>query len=216
MELIYLKLILLIILIFITVLLFIPIHLSIEVKRKKQDHVTNIRIKMLKGLIKLNYDISYNNIVKNGSKFLIKGKKEEKRKDIEKSQEENKLLITISRIEGIFKNIEYYLGVFKEAIKYIVGKLEISSLKFYLKFGVGDAALTAILYGLFWSIIGLIFNVILISKETDNININIYPDFSERIYEVDFLCIIKIKIVHIIIAGFKGLKVFIKGGVLNA
>lgn len=215
MELIYLKLILLIVIISIIILLFIPFHLSIEVKRKKQGQVTSIKIKLLKGLIKLNYNISHDNLIKKGNKFLIRERKKEKAKDIERSENEEKSLFTMSRIEKIFENMQYYLGDFKEIIQYIVEKLELNSLKFYLKFGVGDAVLTAVLYGVFWSIIGFILSIVLI-REMKDLNINIYPDFNERVLEVDFFCIIKFKIVHIIIAGFKGLKVFLKGGVLDA
>ncbi len=202
--------------IFLFIIFIIPIYIKVEFKRKNKDDKINIRIALLKGLIKFNYEISYLDLVLGHNESFIKVKEKFEEKNTEKTFQIKKDRLVLEEITEIYKKIKRYIDLFSETFRYILDKISISSLSCFSKIGLGDAALTGIAYGTAWIIVGTLLNIILNQKNVKEMSINIYPDFNENIFEFDFFCIIKLKIVHIIIAGLKGIKVFIKGGVLNA
>lgn len=210
------KLALLVLLIFLVIIFIIPIYFKVEFKKKNHDDIINVRIILLKGLIDLKYEISYLDLITKYKEpsLMIKGKLEDKNtgRDLKRKQD----ILKLEEIRNIYYKVKKYKDTFTEIFKYIIKKIDFSSLRWSSKIGLGDAALTGITNGLVWIIIGTLLNIILNHKDIKEMSINIYPDFNENILEIDFFCIIKLKIVHIIIAGFKGIKVFIKGGVLNA
>ncbi len=211
MELIYLKYALIVLFILIIVLINTSIHLRVEFKRKKKDDLIKVKIALLNGLIKFNYEISYMDLVKRNKKIGYRVGEKNINNNLEKK--ENRF-----RPENIiesFNSLKKYFDVFREVIQYIIEKIKFDSLKLDSKFGIGDAALTGIAYGTLWTIIGVFLNALFSNKDIKNLSVNLYPDFNETILEIDFFCIIKLKIAHIIIAGVKGAKVLIKGGVLN-
>lgn len=219
MELICLKLVVLVLLIFIAIFIYIPVFIKIEIKRKDHDDIISVETTLLKCLIKFNYEISYNDLVTKNKSQLLKINRKLEEKNIEKDLLNKESVLGFEDIIKIYNNIKKYSNTFNKIIHYIIKKIHINSLNWSIKIGLGDAALTGIAYGVLWTIIGTLLNILLNYKkikEIKDMNINIYPNFNESILEIDFFCIIKLKIVHIIIAGFKGIKVFIEGGVLNA
>ncbi|WIV10969.1 DUF2953 domain-containing protein [Proteiniborus sp. MB09-C3] len=212
------KLVLLVLFTFIVILIYIPVFIKIEIKRKNHDDIINVKATLLKGLIKFNYEISYIDLVTKDKSPLLKIRRKLEEKNTEKELLRKESVLKYEDIIEIYNNIKKYSNTFNKIIHYILKKIHINSLSLSTTIGLGDAALTGIAYGVLWTIIGTLLNILLNYKEIKDIkdmNISIYPNFNESILEVDFFCIIKLKIVHIIIAGFKGIKVFIKGGVLN-
>lgn len=204
-------LVMLFIILIILILISIPIYIKTELIRKRNNDKISIKITVMRGLIKFYYETSYVDLVDKRAK--IKNNYEESNNKDESMKKGNSRK-TEDIIEGYHK-IKGYLNAFNDTIQYILRKITINSLSLHLKIGLGDAALTGITYGILWTIMGSFLNVIFNNKEVKNISINLYPDFNDSIFEVDFFCIIKFKIAHIIIAGIKGVKVFIKGGVMN-
>ncbi len=216
MELINLKLVFIVVFILLFIIYIIPIYIKAEFKRKNQEDKINIRIVLLKGLIKFNYEISYLDLVFRHNEPILKVKGKIEEKNTEKTFQNIKDRLRLEEIIENYKDIKKYIDIFSDTFRYILNKISISSLSCTSKIGLGDAALTGIAYGTAWIIVGTLLNIILNQKDVKEMSINLYPDFNENILEFDFFCIIKLKIVHIIIAGLKGIKVFIKGGVLNA
>ncbi|WP_352417861.1 DUF2953 domain-containing protein [Proteiniborus sp.] len=202
------KFVLLLIFIILVIISIIPIYIKIELKRKNHDDIINVKISLFKRLINLEYKITYNDIVKTY--------KELEDKNMEKNLPKRKVIFILDEIIKKYKKVKKFKNTFSEVFKYILRKIDFSSFGWSSKIGLGDAALTGIAYGTVWVIVSTLINVITNYKDIKETSINIYPDFDENILEIDLFCIIKFKIVHIIIAGFKGIKVFIKGGVLNA
>ncbi len=97
-------------------------------------------------------------------------------------------------------------------IKYLLKKVKIKKLIWITKIGLGDAALTGIISGWLWWIKSSVVTLI-INKNKKDIIIDINPDFNKINIETHFNCIIKLKLVYIIIAGINGIRTKLKGGV---
>jgi hypothetical protein len=65
--------------------------------------------------------------------------------------------------------------------------------------GINDAMYTAIITGLFWSIKGVIISIASRKSRLQNLTIDVQPDFSRTAITSRLICILKMRIVHIII-----------------
>lgn len=205
------KLLFIILIITILLLLFIPIYIRIELKRKSGEDKIQLIVYILKGILKYKYEISYIDLIikyYNDHTDEKKGKSNEMKKD-------KKIKLATKLLKKSKKPIDYK-KVLKAIWGYLIKKIELKSINLKSTIGLGDAALTGILYGLIWSLIGTLTNIISQYKDINEINIENNPDFNNKICIIDFFCIIRLKIVHIIIASYRGVKVFIKGGEPNA
>jgi hypothetical protein len=101
---------------------------------------------------------------------------------------------------------------FKTASKYLNKKIKIKKLVWTTEVGLGDAGLNGLTCGYLWIIKSLILSSLLNNKEYEEINVNVIPNYTDSILNINFDCIIKLKLVYIINAGIYGLKAMIKGG----
>lgn len=90
----------------------------------------------------------------------------------------------------------------KQAV-YVIKKLFfksflLSDFKLYVKIGTGDAGLTAVVYGLLWTVAGFIPEFVFTRFKVKNKEIKIETDFKEKVWKVNFNCIFSLKIVNII------------------
>lgn len=101
-----------------------------------------------------------------------------------------------------------------EYIKYFIDKGDIRKLYFRINIGFRDVSLLGIAVGIIWAIINSGFAYFLNSYDIDKINdkeIQVVPIFNQDIFEIFFLCIIKVNLVYIITAYIRILKIR-KGG----
>lgn len=101
-----------------------------------------------------------------------------------------------------------------EYIKYFIDKGDIRKLNLKINIGFRDVSLLGITVGIIWAIINSGFAYFLNSYDIDKINdkeIQVVPLFNEDIFEIFFLCIIKVNLVYIITAYIRILKIR-KGG----
>ncbi len=97
---------------------------------------------------------------------------------------------------------------------YFIDKGDIRKLYLTINLGFKDASLLGIAVGITWAIVNSIFAYFLNSYDIDKINekeIQVIPKFNQDIFELFFLCIIKVNLVYIIIAYIRILKIR-KGG----
>ena len=92
-----------------------------------------------------------------------------------------------------------------------IGKMDVEKIVWSTKIGLNDAAATGIITGALWTFKHMIISLIDNTTNADIIELNITPVFSKSIFEIYFNCIIKIKLVNIIIIGFIVLKTKIRG-----
>lgn len=96
-------------------------------------------------------------------------------------------------------------------INYIWDKSVFKQINWSTKIGFTDAALVGIVYGTVWGFKSILISLILRSKEIKSIDIDVIPIFNENQLDIRFNCIIKIRMVYIIIVWIWFLKLY-KGG----
>ncbi len=94
-------------------------------------------------------------------------------------------------------------------IKYFIDKGDIRKLYLRINIGFKNASLLGIVVGIIWAIINAGFAYFLNSYDIDKINdkeIQVIPRFNQDVFEIFFLCIIKVNLVYIITAYIRILK----------
>lgn len=116
--------------------------------------------------------------------------------------------------DKITDGIELYKLVAEDA-KDIIGYTVLKAFYFeYFRFrfhyGTGNAASTGIFYGVISGIVYGLTGAIANSARTGKSEIEITPDFTQSVSETDGECIVKIRIVHIMVIVSKLLKLYLK------
>ena len=195
-------------------ILFIPFYITIKINRKNDNDNIAIGLIIFR-IIRLDYEIPFMDIISSkgqvGIEINKKIEEQSSKKDIIKDKEFLKLDDIIRIYKEIKKNKEFYQAV----SYYILDKIEIKKINWSTRIGTDDAAITAIISGFFWFVESSILSILFRNKYINDYYINVFPEFRQSVFEIDVYCIFKLKLVYIIIAGYKGIKVKIKGGGLN-
>jgi len=178
-----------------------PIRIKLKTIRKDKDDLILVRVKTLYGIVNIKFEVPLLDIVFVNNKPALKYKAE-----IE-SNRTSKLWKKISKIFTVddFNNIKKYFHhdpVFLKMMKdYWSAKTSVYDFTFILKYGLSDAALSAVLYGLAWTVLGAIMAI---AKNNLNLSIKhliITPCFDKETFNVELSCIIKFKFGDIINTG---------------
>ncbi|QQY80639.1 DUF2953 family protein [Keratinibaculum paraultunense] len=105
---------------------------------------------------------------------------------------------------------QFYLN--KDFLNYILDKIILKQLTWKTKIGFNDAFLTAIVYGSIWSIKSVLISFILTNKEIEYLDFDVEAIFNKEELNVLFNCIIRIRMVYIIIIWIKILRMRKGGG----
>jgi len=203
------------IILIILILLFIPFSLGIRFTRKNDDDHVEIQFLILNDIIKFNLEIPFIDLINYKDKFSIEIKEKFETGKDETDIKKNKSIITLNKLIEGYKRASKMKEMLGTMLIYLSDKIVIRRLNWDTRIGLDDAALTGISTGILWTFKNLIISFILNHKEIKDLNIDIVPEFNSLVLETDFYCIIKLKMVYIIIAGLNGIKVKIKGGGLN-
>lgn len=169
------------------ILLFIILFLSLALFTKTRVYITykdeNLKIRFQNGLLR--YTLRQKE----------KEKKEEPTKDkITKDVEEKKKKLS---------DKTSFLWTLLREMRY---RVEVVKMKIRVDFGTGDPADTGILYGVIWAAIGNLYQLFNRYLVFDFPDTKINPDFENKIFKTEFEGIIRVKLVHIIIALLKSIK----------
>lgn len=101
--------------------------------------------------------------------------------------------------ESLGKKIKHFASLFKTAVKLIKKYVKCEKVELDITVGTGDAPTTAISTGVLWAsvytLLGIIGKIIFIDKH----NVQITPDYANTVFNAKGECIIKSRIVYIII-----------------
>ena len=171
-------------------LIFIPIRLFLTFHKHDADSDFKVVLKI--GFIE---------------RILYPSKKE-KPKNAEEKQDKPSVK------DRIDSGIELYKMIWEDvkAILLYASKnaLKFENLTFHIDYGAGDAAYTGILYGIISGIVYGIWGVIGNNAVLESYDIDIRPDYYNTLLSLDGKCIVKFRNVHIIIIGFKVVKLLKK------
>lgn len=195
------------IVIFILVIMLIMLYYSdlklrIQYKKTYDCNIITIHLSGLYGIIRYRIKLPPKDLLCKMQKYVAKL---ERRKIIKKEIKFIKPETIDEIIDVIQKYKQNYL-LKKNAIFYILKKMSFHDLSLYIKYGLFDAYITGILYGFIYSVLIYIVTFIKAYCDLNLRKIDIKPIFNEYIFEMEFNCIITIKVGDII----TGLKKFLK------
>lgn len=172
------------------------VRISVAFTKKGKDNLISITVGW--GLIRYVYQIPRVDANEKGVKFY---KKRKKRHDGKKDS----VVIRYGKVRlAYLKNKEK----FRVLQKYLQYRLAIP--EYSLKVGVGteDAAITGIITGMLWALIGMADALVSHTFHIGKKSVNVQPDFSKDVLDINFRCIFQMKIVHIIGVAFVYYKTF--------
>ncbi len=185
-----LLIILLCLLVLLGILIFTPIRLFLTFFKKDEDADFKVTLKI--GFIE---------------RILYPSEKKQT-KVTDKKQDKPSVKDRINSSVELYKMIwedvkELLLYASKNALKF-------ENLTFHIDYGTGDAAATGILYGVISGIVYGIWGIIGNNAVLESYDIDIRPDYYNTLLSLDGKCIVKLRNVHIIIIGFKVIKLLKK------
>ncbi|HHV99022.1 MAG TPA: DUF2953 domain-containing protein [Clostridiaceae bacterium] len=129
-----------------------------------------------------------------------KDKKEDKKEKKKKGLNPVDIYKKIKSIKCFYDQNKKYI---RDIINYLKKKLTVQEFSLKVRLGTGDAFYTGILNGLMWSITGAVLSFICSNFCVIKKCIDVQPNFSKKEMKIDFYCILKTKLVHIIVVRIK-------------
>ncbi len=204
--------IILIICFFIVTLLFMPFYIDIKIQRENNNDKFELKILLFKGLVKFGIDIPFIDLILLGKKPSIKFEEKIEKGNKEKDISKNKHIISFKKIINYVERGLKFRKIALAMTRYLKNKMQIIKIIWKTSIGFENAAITGLISGGLWSIKSCILAYILNDKKVRDVNLNVIPHYNKNVFETYIHCIIKLKLVYIIIAGLNGLKVKLKGG----
>lgn len=190
-------------------LYFMPIVVNMKVKKDNENDKITIGIRTFYGLLKLNSEIPFLEIVFKDGRPGLRYKIEVGNKKRSKLLARLTKIMNVREGENVYNTYRRNKYIVTPIIKYITGKTKISSFNLKLGLGTGDAAATGILYGVTWIVLG---NIMAFTSSYLNVyepKVAVIPIFSKVQLSIDFSCIISLKLGHIINAGIRAIPALI-------
>lgn len=188
------------IIILLMIILYLPLYIVITIKNNN-IYLFNIKIKIFNKIVIYKHSIPIENVINNTSINKSKNndnKRGRVKKDIIKVIEEK-----VKNLEEVLKRVYCTYEDVVPIIKYFQHKFKITNLKWITQIGLDDAAITAVTTGVLWNIKMQLYIILVRYLLVEDFNIDIKPIYNKKVLDIDFYCIIRLKIVYIIIAGLK-------------
>jgi len=187
--------------IIISLILTLRINTKFECIKKQDSSDVIILFHSFSGIVKIKYEIPITNLLSILEKAyrLLLGEKGILTSTDKQYSKLDDMEDKYTYIEKIIKYIKLYLKVMQ---KCLVGKNQsIIKLSINIAYGTDDAFWTGIMGGYIYSIAGSIDSLLSTKFKLTEKNISIQPDFTRNVFELEVLCILSIRLVHIIRAG---------------
>lgn len=201
-----------VILCFLILILFLNIRLGIKYVGIGENQNFTLNISLVKTIFKI--EIPFIDTEKKYHQWGFLFKKRTKQRKIGDNQKEQKEFISFEKIKDVsekaYDTFQKYLDVLIAFNRYMKKKIKCENFSLKMNYGLGDAALTGISAGMLWGVIYSLLGVLDRYFEFLEMDVAINPDFNDIKLQMEFNCIFKIKIVHIIIVILIVLYTFIK------
>jgi hypothetical protein len=161
----------------------LTVKISLDYTLKNKDDRMQVIFSILRGLITYRYSLS--------------DQWEERKR---KPAPEQSLLDAIT---DKLDNLKEVFGLIVKIRCYLRKNILLRQFMLDVAVGTGDAFYTGLLTGVVWAAAGSLTSYIATSFKTLGKCVNVVPDFDEKKFEVELHCIFNIKLVHIIVVGFK-------------
>ncbi len=200
------------------ILLYSNIKVELNYKRSDGNDIFTITIIAFYGIFRSKKQVPFIDLVK-GSDNLdeLEIKSETQYNFKEKSTD--KSTTNINEFEEILKKYKKlyikfgkYMNPF---MRYIKRKINLNNISWDTEIGVGDAAQTAVITGIIWSVKSYVISFIYNNYNLYEVFINVDPNYNIKTLKTSIDCIFTIKLGDIINAGIKILMLQVKDGEKN-
>ena len=190
----------LVIIIITTILILsLKINTKFECIKKKDSSDILIFIHIFSGIIKRKFKIPINNLlsiiltIHNITLNYILFDNKKKYSDLYYKEKESK------EIKKLIKYVKLYSRSIQKYL--LLKRIPLAKIKIKVVYGSDDAFWTGIIGGAIYSITGSINSIFSSKFRVIEKNVTIQPVFTENVLEIEGLCILSIRLVHIIKAG---------------
>lgn len=138
------------------------------------------------------------------------GKKGKADKKITGNSEEKSVDSFFAKVEKFktrYHNVKEIIDTF---LDYAGNRAEVTDVFVRCSFGTGDAAHTGIAYGAIWTLVGNVYAFLCRFIRIEFPEVELVPVYNEKTFEIEAEGIIKMRTVHIILAGLKVLRLYTK------
>lgn len=197
----------------VTVLLFValqPIRIEVEYWRDGTDDRLLLLLKGPLGLVFQRTEIPVVDISFTAAGPIVSFV-QESQDAIRGSQRTRKtkvLLKEIQKLRKVWRKLRRTLDTYRPVIEYMLSHVRLEALTWETRLGTADAAVTAMLTGLVWSVKGTLVTTMqarfpLVAERS---SITVSPAYHQACFSTFFHCIFSIRLVHVINAQCKLLK----------
>jgi len=186
---------------FFLLIFFLTLEIEIKLIVKGGENHSFLILRILKGLIRLRLNLS-----------IHKDKESLFGLTLRKTDSS---LSKKTSLEEVFQFIQKSLTKtrnFRGIIQYVISKARVTNFSLIFRFGIEDAAATALLTGLFYILFSVLLQSLRSSHKVSRQKLSVVPVFQGNRFDLDLDCIIAVRIGYIIIAGAKMAIYLIKGG----
>lgn len=196
---------------------FLLTHVKVIIEYKKSeenDHI-HLELQFLFGLIVLKFDLPVLKMTTFLEGASVKMKASSETEATEPAQVQGGFFLSPRKVKKLLEfinRIKLRAHDLQEVAKFTLSKFKCEQFEWYTRVGVGDAASTAMVTGLFWGVkttlIGVITRYITLRTTP---RINVVPAYYSTEVDTRFLCIFRYRIGNSIIAVVRILFKLIKG-----
>lgn len=199
------------------ILINIPFIIEFKLSRKNNDDNLHIYFKLTRKINIIQLEIPYVDLLisKNDIVFDITRDIENTKKSLNKKNKTFSMDHAIKILKKIYKNHTFY-NFIKSFKNYMLKKIKIETIIWETKIGYSDAAVCALATGCLWAIKSIIINYIYSKYKLIKFKYDVNTIYNENVFEIDFDCIIKFKVISIIKGILFSLLSIVKGGELDA
>jgi len=130
----------------------------------------------------------------------LKFPKNKAKKSVENTEIKNDAEKRINTFKENYDKFKDVIITFFRLTRY---RIHFQKLELKLEYGCGDAAKTGILYGVIWGGVSTLYNILNLYFNADYPEVDIKADFNNKKFDILLKGILKVRLVHIIIAIIK-------------
>lgn len=127
-----------------------------------------------------------------------------------KTKEEKSVDIFFAKVEKVKTQYQEVKEIINAVFDYAGSRAEVTDIFIHCSFGTGDAAHTGMAYGAIWTLIGNVYAYLCRYIKIEFPQVELSPVYNEKTFEINAEGIIKMRTVHIILAGLRVLRLYTK------
>ena len=143
-------------------------------------------------------------------KFKLKPNTKEKSEKKDTSNENDTKLRLTEKIRKWKSDFEEYKVFLDEIMILLQNRARFTGIYVRIHYGTGNAATTGILYGGIWALVGSVYAYLCRYVSIEYPKVELKPNFSEKELDIELAGIIEARLVHIITAVFRSVKIYSK------